>query len=376
LQVDLELSGDQELFSETTRRFLSANAPISRARELVGDPVGFDRKVWAQGAELGWLSMMIPEKYEGGSISGEGASDLSIVMEELGRSVFPGPVLPSNVVAFALANFGSDELREAHLPSLAAGRSLATWATAEGDDRWGGEAAGLLADPSGGDYVLTGVKSPVQDGHVADLFLVTADTPNGLAQFLVESGTPGVVVEPMESLDLARRFSLVRFEGVRVPSTSAVGEVGDAGSAIERQLAFAVAMQCAETVGATDRAWEITLDYVRQRKSFGRPIGSYQALKHRLVDMLLWLESSKAATVAAVQAVQFDADAPVTASVAKSYVGERCPMILRECLQMHGGIGFTWEHDLHFYMRRVESNSALFGNPDYHRDRLATVIGM
>jgi alkylation response protein AidB-like acyl-CoA dehydrogenase len=374
--VDLELSRDQELFAETTRRFLSANSAISRARELVGDPVGFDRKVWAQGAELGWLSMMIPEKYEGGSISGEGASDLSIVMEELGRSVFPGPVLPSNIVAFALANFGSDGLREAHLPSLAAGRSIATWATAEDDNRWGGEAVGLVADPSGGDYVLTGVKAPVQDGHVADLFLVTADTSDGLAQFLVESGTPGVVVEPMEALDLARRFSLVRFEGVRVPSTSAVGEVGDAGSAIERQLAFAVAMQCAETVGATDRAWEVTLDYVRQRKSFGRPIGSYQALKHRLVDMLLWLESSKAATVVAVQAVQFDADASVAASIAKSYVGERCPMILRECLQMHGGIGFTWEHDLHFYMRRVESNSALFGNPDYHRDRLAMVIGM
>lgn len=154
-----------------------------------------------------------------------------------------------------------------------------------------------------------------------------------------------------------------------------VGAVGGAAEAVERQLALAIAIQCAETVGATDVAFEMTLQYVRDRKAFGRPIGSYQALKHRLADMLLWLESSKAVTVAAIKAVQFDADMSAVASTAKSYVGDRCPVIVRECLQMHGGIGFTWEHDLHLYMRRVESNTAIYGAPDYHLDRLARRIG-
>jgi alkylation response protein AidB-like acyl-CoA dehydrogenase len=182
-------------------------------------------------------------------------------------------------------------------------------------------------------------------------------------------------VTPLQSLDLARRFARVTFDGVAVPSSAVVGQVDEASAAIERQLALAVALQCAETIGSTDRAFEMTLAYAKDRKSFGRPIGSYQALKHRLADMLLWLESSKAVTVAAVKAVQFDVNASTSASLAKSYVADRCPVIVRECLQMHGGIGFTWEHDLHFFLRRVESNAAIYGGVDYHRDRLVPVVG-
>jgi alkylation response protein AidB-like acyl-CoA dehydrogenase len=184
-----------------------------------------------------------------------------------------------------------------------------------------------------------------------------------------------VSISSLKALDLARRYCDVSFDGVEAPASAVVGVVDQAGGAIEAQLALALALQCAETVGATDRAYEMTLSYMNDRKSFGRPIASYQALKHRLVDMLLWLESAKAATVAAVKAVQFDVDAGNSASLAKAYVGDRCPAILRECLQMHGGIGFTWEHDIHFYLRRVESNALIYGSPDYHRDRLAGVIG-
>lgn len=373
--MDLDLSDDQELFLDTTHKFLTSNWPVSAARKLVDDPVGFDRGIWSRGAELGWMSMLVPEEHGGGSISGEGVSDLGIVAEELGRFVFAGPFLPTNIVAFALATSGSEGLAKEHLPALAAGSEVAAWAIAEGNDRWGSDAVSLDAAPTADGFTLTGLKSPVQDGHVADQLLVSARTPEGPTQFLVPADTPGVSITVLQGLDLARRFARVTFDGARVPQSAVVGEPGGAEIAIERQLALALALQCAETVGATDRAFEMTLQYVKDRKSFGRPIGSYQALKHRLVDMLLWLESSKAATLAALKAVQFDVDASHAASLAKSYVGDRCPVIVRECLQMHGGIGFTWEHDLHFFMRRVESNAALYGNPDYHRDRLTEAVG-
>lgn len=373
--MDLALSADQSLFLETTRKFLTANWPVHAIRELVDDPVGFDRIAWNHGASLGWTSMLVPEDHGGGSISGEGVADLAIVAEELGRFLFMGPVLPSNVVAFALARWGTDEQANAFLPALVSGEGIAAWAVAEENDRWGAEATGMEAVPLSGGYRLSGVKSPVQDAHLANQLLVSARTPGGVTQFLVPSETPGVSISPLRGLDLARRFSRVRFDRVDLPSSAVVGDVDGAASAIGTQLALALALQCAETVGATDRAFEMTLTYVKDRKSFGRPIGSYQALKHRLVDMLLWLESAKAATLAAVEAVQFDVDAGYWASLAKSYVGDRCPLIVRDCLQMHGGIGYTWEHDLHFFLRRVESNALIYGRPDHHRDPLADAVG-
>jgi alkylation response protein AidB-like acyl-CoA dehydrogenase len=373
--VDLDLTDDQDLFLDTTRKFLTASWPVSAVRRLIDDPVGFDRDVWATGAELGWTSLLVPEAHGGGTISGQGVADLAIVAEELGRFVFAGPVLPANVVAFSLARWGSDDLAKMHLPALAAGTEMAAWATAEGNDRWGADDVALTATPSGDGYRLDGLKSPVQDAHVADQLLVTARTPGGITQFLLPAATAGLTIIPLKGLDLARRFAQVTFAGVQVPSSAVVGAVDQAADAVEKQLALAVTLQCCETVGTTDRAFEMTLSYVKDRKAFGRPIGSYQALKHRLADMLLWLESSKAAAAAAAQAVEFDINASQAASLAKAYIGDRCPVIVRECLQMHGGIGFTWEHDLHFFMRRVDSNAAIYGTPDYHRDRLAGAVG-
>ncbi len=374
--MDLNLSDDQQLFLDSTRKFLAARWPMTETRRLVGDSSGFDRDVWTRGAELGWTSMLVPDEYGGGSVSGEGVSDLAAVAEELGRVVFPGPVLPTNVVAFALSRSGSEQLAKEHLPAIVAGSEVAAWAVAEPLDRWGAEATTTTAEPAGSGYRLTGVKVPIQDAHVADMLLVSATTPDGLAQFLVPSDAPGLTVTTLESLDLGRRFCRLDLEGVEVPLSSVVGEVGQAAVAVEEQLALALALQCAETVGAVDRAYETTLEYMKQRKSFGRPIGSYQALKHRMVDMLLWLESSKAAAVAAAKAVQFGVDAARVSSVAKAYVADRCPVVVRECLQLHGGIGYTWEHDLHFYMRRVESNAAIYGGTDYHLDKLAPGIGL
>jgi alkylation response protein AidB-like acyl-CoA dehydrogenase len=373
--VDLDLSPDQELFLETTRKFLSARWPTTAVRQLIGDPVGFDRELFAEGAELGWTSMLVPEELGGGTISENGVCDLAIIAEALGASLFAGPVLPTNVVAFALARAGSDELTKEHLPSLASGSEIAAWAVAEENDRWAAESGALQVAARDGIYRLTGVKTPVQDAHVADYVLVGARTASGVTQFLVSTDAPGMHIEVMHGLDLTRRFCRVHFDAVEVAPSAVVGPIGRADHELELQLAFAVALQCAETVGATDRMYETTLEYVKNRRAFGRPLGSYQALKHRLADMLLWLESAKALTDAAINAIQFDIDALDAASMAKAYIGERCPVIVRECLQMHGGIGFTWEHDLHLFMRRVESNAAIYGSCDYHRDRLAPTVG-
>jgi alkylation response protein AidB-like acyl-CoA dehydrogenase len=373
--VDLDLSADQSLFLETTRRFLAANWPVRAVRDLIDDPIGFDRTVWDQGASLGWTSMLVPERHGGGSISGEGVADLAIVAEEFGRSLFMGPALPSNVVAFALARWGTEEQANTFLPRLASGAEIAAWAIAEENDCWSAEDIRMEAVPFRGGYRLCGVKSPVQDAHVANQLLVPARTSGGITQFLLSSDTPGLSISQLKSLDLARRFSRIEFGSVDVPSSAVVGEVGKAFGAVDTELALALALQCAETVGATERVFEMTLTYVKDRKSFGRPIGSYQALKHRLADMLLWLESAKAATMAAVQGIQSDVDVAYLAGVAKSYVGDHCPAIVRDCLQMHGGVGFTWEHDIHLFLRRVESNAAIYGSPDYHRDRLANALG-
>lgn len=374
--MDLELNADQELFRDTTRKFLEAQIPIQRVRALIDDPIGMDRDLWRQGGELGWFSMLVAEQHGGGSISGDGVRDLAIIVEELGRALLPGPVAATNVVAAALVEHGSSALRERYLLDLVGGATMATWAFAEANDRWDSEGITLEAAPVQGGFQLTGVKSPVEWAAAADCLLVTARTGDGLTQFLVPAGTAGVSLAPLVSLDLTRRFAQVRFDGADVPAEAVVGAVDGAEEVVGCQLELALALQCAETVGALDRLFEITLQYVKDRKAFGRPIGSFQALKHRLADMLLWLETSKAAAVAAVEAVQFASDAAEVVSVAKSYIGDRGPAIVRDCLQLHGGIGYTWEHDLHLYLRRVESNAALYGGPDRHRDRLADLIGL
>ncbi len=374
--MDLELSDDQEFFRETTRKFLDAEAPLTKVRSLIDDPIGFDRTAWSQGAELGWFSLLVPEADGGGSVSGDGVVDLAIVAEELGRLVFPGPVLPTNLVAAAIASRGSDAQRAEHLPAIVAGETVATWAFAERNDRWDADGIALDAARDGDAFRLSGTKTTVQDAHVADLFLVTARTAGGLSQFLVPADTDGVIIEPLQSLDLARRFADVRFDGVAVPASALVGDADVAIDDVERLCNLAVALQCAESVGAADRTFEFTLAYARDRKAFGRPIGGFQAIKHRFADMLGWLESSKAASSAAVHAVQHDVDADEMTSVAKSYVGARLPQLALDCLQVHGGIGYTWEHDLHLYLRRLESNRALYGSPEQHLDRIADLLGV
>jgi alkylation response protein AidB-like acyl-CoA dehydrogenase len=304
--------------------------------------------------------------------------DLVLIAEEMGRLVSPGPLVATNVVAAALGADGSGR-HDAVLAGLLSGETIATWAMAEADGRWSAEDIALTVVEDGGEFVLTGVKTPVEAAAAASHFLVSARDAagGGLSQFLVPADAAGLTVSPLQSLDLVRRFGEVTFDAVRVPAAAVVGTVGEAADAVERQLQYALIMQCAEMVGAVDRVFEFTVEYSFDRYSFARPLASYQALKHRFADMKLWLEASHAAEGGAARAVQEEADdAGELVDVAKSFIADHATEIMQDCVQMHGGIGVTWDHDLHLYLRRVSQDQMLYGTPADHRERIAALIGL
>jgi alkylation response protein AidB-like acyl-CoA dehydrogenase len=290
----------------------------------------------------------------------------------MGAMVSPGPLIATNVVAQTLSRDASEELASHVLPGLLSGESVATWCVAEPGRAITPDGITLRARHDGTEFVLDGMKRPVDNGGQADWLLVTATGPEGLSQFLVPSSASGLRITPLHGLDLVRKHAEIAFDGVRVPSSALVGALGGASPAFEAQLQTALVLQCAEIVGATDRVFDFTVQYAFDRSSFGRPLASYQALKHRFADMKLWLESAHAITVDATRAVQDGAlDAGEAVRIAKAYVAERCPELIQDCIQMHGGIGVTWEHDLHLYLRRVVVNRQTYGDPLHQRDQVA-----
>jgi alkylation response protein AidB-like acyl-CoA dehydrogenase len=365
----LELSPDQEFFRDTTAKFLAAHAPVDTLRALRADPAGFDRDYWRQGAELGWTSLLVSEEHGGGSVSGDGLADLTLIAHEIGHAAAPGPFLPANVVAAALSAAG------AHLDVLAdllSGAAIAAWGYGEPAPHDHLGAVQLQITPASGEVVLQGAKRPVEAAASAGHLLVTGRTGDGLTQVLVPTDAAGVAVEPMHSVDLTRRFGLVRFDDVRVPADAVVGEIGGAAADVERQLQLALVIANAESVGAMQRAFDMTVEWAFDRYTFGRPLASYQELKHRFADMKTWLEASHAITDAAAAAVATgDPRAVELVSVAKAYVGQYGAELLQDCVQLHGGIGVTFEHDLHLFLRRGVLNRGLLGTPAEHRQRIA-----
>ena len=389
--MKLDLTPEQVFFHGTTRQFLDDKVPTSLVRELRSDPAGFGRDFWRQGADLGWTSLLVTEADGGGSVSGQGLVDLTLVAFEFGRHAAPGPLTAANLVTAAVARSGTAQQKAELLPGLMTGDRIGSWAYAEPRpfDRLG--AVGVRATRSNGMYLLTGVKAPVEAAGQADLFLVTAvlvaegDEDRGLIQFLVPAGTPGVSVSPMGTLDITRRYGRVAFTDAAVPASAVLGEPGPvsgdtvAGDTVagdvERQLQIAVVIQLAELAGTMDRGLELTTEWLFNRYSFGRPLASYQALKHRFADMRAWLEAAHAMADAAAQHVQEETGrAGEYVSAGKSFLGAAALEVLQECVQFHGGIGVTFEHDLHLYLRRAVVDAQLYGTVVDHRERLTTIL--
>ena len=368
---------EQELLRKTARDFLADHAPMKRVREIMEGAESRAPEIWSEMAELGWMGLTIPETYGGADLS---MIELAIVLEALGRSLAPVPFLPTMIAACALHEVGSESQRREWLPRIAAGETVATLAITEtrGTEEPGDLALAATAD---GGWTLRGSKLFVPDADIADLLVVAArvggEGERGLGLFLVPRETDGVSVTPQRSMDQLRNLHQVELDGVRLPEDSLLGGDSDAWSKIQRVLDRARVMICAEMVGGAEKCLEDSVQYAKERVQFGKPIGVNQAIKHKCADMLFAVESSKSITYYAAWAAREDnEEAAVTASMAKSYVSEAYRHVSAENIQIHGGVGFTWEYDCHLYFKRAKSDEAWLGDGTLHRERVAQLIDL
>ncbi|MDY6997262.1 MAG: acyl-CoA dehydrogenase family protein [Actinomycetota bacterium] len=360
---------EQLLFASTTQTFLEKQGSLSHVRGLHDTDVSFDPQWWQRAAELGWASLLVPEELGGGSVSGDGLADLALVAEQVGRTVAPGPLHPVSVVLAGLVEAPAGH--EDSIEALVSGELIATWASYEPGRAFAPQQTGIatVATRTESGFRIDGVKDRVEAGAQSGAVLVVAECDGLLRQFLVPTDAAGVTVTEQQSVDLVKRYARIEFDGVEVPESAAVGTAEQTPAIIERQRQIALVLQCAELVGILDAVLTMTTQWLFDRHSFGRPLASYQALKHRAADMKMWFEACRGTTTAAVAAVSGrSTDAAKLVSVAKAYVAERAPVMVQDCVQLHGGIGVTWEHDLHLFLRRVSLNRAMFGSPeDHHR---------
>jgi alkylation response protein AidB-like acyl-CoA dehydrogenase len=371
--VDFGFGEDQELLRATTRRFLAEHQSLADVRRSIEAPDVFDADLWRQGAALGWTAMLIPTERGGGSITEQPLVDLVVLGEELGRTLNPGPFVPCNVVAGAVARFGTEAQAAESLPLLASGEATSAYCLS-GDGSPVPSSVEVRAVPEGdGGWRLDGVARYVQAAESASVLLVVARDPEGaVCSFLLQRPSAGLSERTLAGLDVTRRFAEVRFEGVTVPSASLLPGGQDA---VDYCISLATVLQSAESVGASDVLFESTVDYLKKRVQFGRTIGSFQAIKHRLADLLLQLEAMRAAAHYAALAFGDGLDdAAEAVATAGAYVEDAFARICGEALQLHGGIGFTWEHDVHLFIRRAKVNQVLYGDGAWHRERLVRLL--
>jgi alkylation response protein AidB-like acyl-CoA dehydrogenase len=298
-------------------------------------------------------------------VSGDGVADVALVAELAGRTVAPGPLHPVSTVLAGLVE--APENHEATIESLLSGEVVGSWAVYEPSRPWSPLDATVTATRTPKGYRIDGAKDRVEAGAQSAVLLVVAQCDGAPRQFLVPTDAPGVRVESQQSIDLVKSYARVHFDGVEVDESAAVGSAEQTPDLIARQSHIAQMLQCAEVVGILDTVLAFTIQWGFDRHSFGRPIGSYQALKHKYADLKIWFEACRATTKAAVAEVASRSpDAEMAVSVAKSYVGEHAPGMLQDCVQLHGGIGVTWEHDLHLYLRRATLYRSMFGTPEDH----------
>jgi alkylation response protein AidB-like acyl-CoA dehydrogenase len=367
-----ELSSDQELLRDTTARFLADRASLAKMRKDRDHPAGFDPDYWTDGCALGWTMLLASEDAGGGSVSGRGLVDLALIAYEFGRHAAPGPLADCNVAALALSDAGG-EAHAAALGEVLTGEAIVSVCLGAAPWHLPGEETVTIAR-EGGELIIEGAIKPAESAAQARYLLVTGRSGNGVSQALIPADAPGVGIKPLKGIDVSRRFAKVAFSGVRVPEATLVGGFGAARDQVARQVQHAAAILSAEAVGAMDVAFDMTLDWAFNRYTFGRALASYQALKHRFADMKSWLEASHAIADAAAEAVaDGKPNAAELASSAKSYIGVQGPELCQEGVQLHGGIGVTYDHDLHFYLRRVTLDAVLYGTPAEHRRMLAAM---
>jgi len=364
-------SDEQQELRRGLRRFLEDKSPARQVRRLMETDEGHDRALWSQMAQqLGLQGLTIPEEHGG---AGGGPVEQLIVLEEMGRVLLCAPYLATAVLAVnALQASGDAAAQREFLPGIAAGTSIATLAVPEDDGSWSTERLRTRARRSGDTYLLEGSKSFVLDGTIADLVLVVAQADAGPTLFAVDGRAPQLSRRSLETIDMTRKQAALVFDGV---PARLVGIAGAAGRVVESAMQRSIVALAAEQVGGAQRCLEMSVEYAKLRVQFGRPIGSFQAIKHKCADMLLEVESAKsAAYYAAWAAAESSTELPLVASLAKAYCSEAYFHVAAENIQVHGGIGFTWEHDAHLYYRRAKSSEMMLGSPTHHREIAATYL--
>jgi alkylation response protein AidB-like acyl-CoA dehydrogenase len=375
MTFSFSFSAEQEALRASVRKFLAQYSSSKAVRAQIESTAGYDDDVWRQMADqMGLPSLAIPEEYGG---SGFGPAELGIVLEEAGRALLCSPYFATVALAGqALTGCGDEPAKRRWLPAIASGDLTATLAVAEEPGSWDLAEIATRATQEGDGWVLDGTKTFVIDGHTADLLLVIARTESGgLGLFAVVGNAAGLGRQRLEALDLTRRLARLEFTGTQAILASGHG---DATEALDRVLDLVYAAAAVEQVGGAHRCLDMAVDYAKLRVQFGRPIGSFQAIKHKCVDMLVEVESARSAAYYAIGvAAEGPADQlPSAAALAKAYCSEAYTHAAKENIQVHGGIGFTWEHDAHLYLRRAKSSELLFGAPASHRKRLAELVGI
>jgi alkylation response protein AidB-like acyl-CoA dehydrogenase len=376
--VNFGLSEDQEALQRAAHEFLARECPPALVRETAKTPDGVPRALYTKLAELGWMGLIVPEAQGG---LGLGSLDLALVCEELGRAAAPGPFLGTQLVIAALLRAGSKTQRGRWLPGLIAGERLAAVAYLEESDRHDPAGISLAARRTRDGWRLDGTKLFVLGVPGADLLLVAARSkagsgPKGVSLFLVETSAPGVRLRPEETIDLTRRVGEVELRGVTVERAALLGAEGGGWPLLAWLLDLGAVLVAADSLGGAEQTLEMAVEYSKVRHQFGRPIGSFQALKHMAAEMVSEVEPARSLVWYAAYALDHrPREAARAAAIAKARLGEVYTRTVNRSLQMHGGIGFTWEHDLHLWFKRARWNEVAFGDPTYQRERLATLDG-
>ncbi len=377
--MDFGFSQEQEMLRTTARKFLENECPSTFVRKMMDEPAGSTTELWQKLAEQGWLGLIYPEAYGG---AGLGFVDLIILMEEMGRVVLPGPYFSTVLLGgLAILEAGSERQKKEWLTKIASGEAKVTLAWTEPNARWDARGITLSARAPAGGVVLSGTKLFVQDAHTADAMIVAARTADGrnpeegVSLFLVPGTAQGLEAKLLPTMDQTRKLCEVILNDVTVEPAALVGEWDNGWAPLSRVIDRATVALCAEMCGGAQKVLEVSTEYAKIRVAFGKPIGSYQGIKHKLADMLVDVENAKSITYYAAWAVDEEmAEAPLAVAMAKAYVSDAYRKVAAAGIQIHGGIGFTWEHDMHLYFKRAKGSEFTFGDATYHRERVAQLI--
>ncbi|HEX9127416.1 MAG TPA: acyl-CoA dehydrogenase family protein [Methylomirabilota bacterium] len=372
---------EQELLRSTARKFFDNECASEVVRKLMDGPEGMTPDLWKKIAEQGWTGLIFPDEHGG---MGLGFVDLVVLMEEMGRAVVPGPFFSTVLLGgLALLEAGTDAQKKSWLPKITSGEARATLAWMEPSAELGARGLTLQATAKGAGFTLDGTKLFVHDAHTADVIVVAARTGSGknpeegISLFLVPKGTPGLSVTLLPTMDQTRKLCEVGLKSVALGADALMGPAGSGWAPLARVIDRATVALCAEMCGGAQKVLEMTVEYAKIRQAFGRPIGSYQGVKHKAADMLVDVENSKSITYYAAWAMDEGVpEGPLAVSMAKAYVSDAYRRVSGAGIQLHGGIGFTWEHDLHLYFKRAKGSEFTFGDATWHRERVAQLVNL